>query len=349
MNKDQYSHDDIVNMLSEIIQYNEEMDQITSIASNISSTYTSLQHGMDISGITCSDLKEIISDESHNHALESLDPVHPSELLRSFVSQSSFAFALEGFLEPILLWNAWGQVAFICFAPLGIFIWCLAIADHIHAEAKILQEERKKLQDEGFYSPNANPNDWKGQEAMDDRALAKYKSATVKAYPAKQLLEELSASYDLMRIFTDTVANNTQIKPRQFVPALKKLGYVIDESNAKVYRDKSKAPKKGTIEELGYGDPSFIKHVFVKTDAHTELLPAFIKAMQKLKEEREKEDSVLEKVKRFFKVNSKEEVKPQDKITATLIIRALQATLEETEVLFKMSINLMSVLKKYSR
>ena len=348
MNNDLKFDCDMLDILNEWKQHDMEMDQLCAVVATIHSTYKALQNGMSLDGIVNPEVKDIIEAGFEQYGLESLDPIHPAELMRRTFEDCGFEFAYESVFESILLWNIWGQVAFICFVPAGIVIWCLAIADRILTEAKIIEEERKKLQEEGFYSPGANADDWKGREDMNERALARYKEAKVKAYPAKQLLDELAASYDLMRTFTDSIANNTQIKPKQIVPALKRLGYIVDESTSKIHRDKEKAPKKGTMESLGYGDPSFIKHVFVKTDAHTELLPNFIKAMEKIKQQQADQNSVTEKIKRFFKVGSKEEIKSQDKLTANLISNALQATLTETEVLFKMSIQLMSVLKKFN-
>ena len=201
----------------------------------------------------------------------------------------------------------------------------------------------------GFYAPGANPDDFRGNEDMSEKQVFKYQHATVKAYPARLLLEKLEASYTLMRIFCDGVQNNTQIKPRQLIPSLKKLGYVVDETRGKITKDPKKSVVSGTMQELGYGDPSFIKQIFVKTNPHTDLLPVFLKAMEKIKEEQKKQDSVLEKLKRFFKVATKEQAAKQDRVAIALISHALKATLEETDILFKQSIQLMGVVKKYDK
>lgn len=322
-----------------------EFDLIHTIHYN----YVALQHGMDLDGVIDGDLRRMVSEHNlSNFGFEDLNRMCPAEQYRSFIESTPYGFALEGF-ESILDWNVWSQAAFIAFFPFGFIVWSLALLERIWRESAIIIEEREKLKEQGFYAPDANPDDFKSQEDMTEKQVTKYQNATVKAYPAKLLLEELEASYTLMRIFCDGVANNTQIKPRQIIPALKKLGYIVDETRGKIRRDPNKKIVKGTMQELGYGDPSFIKQIFVKTNPHTDLLPVFIKAMEKVREEQKKQDSVVEKLKRFFKVESKEQAQKQDKVAIALISHALKVTLEETDILFKQSIQLMGVVKKYEK
>ena len=280
--------------------------------------------------------------------LEELITMNPAEQYRAFIESTPYGFALEGF-ESVLDWPVFSQVMFIAFFPFGFLIWCTGLIERIWRESKIIIEEREKLREQGFYAPGANPDDFRSQEDMNEKQLNKYHQATVKAYPAKLLLEKLESSYTLMRIFCDGVQNNTQIKPRQLIPSLKRLGYIVDEQRGKITRDPEKKIVKGTMQELGYGDPSFIKHLFAKTEPHTTLLPAFHKAMEKAQEEAKKQDSVVEKLKRFFKVTSKEQVPKQDKVAIALISHALKATLEETDLIFKQSIQLLSVVYKYEK
>ena len=342
-NIDQFEQEFDVNQM--VLDNHEDFDLIHTIHFN----YVALQHGMDLDGVIDGDLRRMVSEFSINKfGLEELLNTPPAEQYRAFVESTPYGFALEGF-ESILDWNVWSQAAFIAFFPYGFLIWSIGLIERIWAESKIIAEEREKLREQGFYSPGANPDDFRGREDMNEKQIVKYQQATVKAYPAKLLLEELEASYTLMRIFCDGVSNNTQIKPRQLIPALKRLGYVVDEQRGKISRDPNKKIVKGTMQELGYGDPSFIKQIFVKTNPHTDLLPVFLKAMEKIRDEQKKQDSVIEKLKRFFKCNSKEEAQKQDKVAIALISHALKATLEETDILFKQSIQLMGVVKKYDK
>lgn len=311
--------------------------------------YIALQHGMDLEGVIDGDLRRMVSEYNLNKfGLEELVTMHPAEQYKAFIESTPYGFALEGF-ESVLDWSVWSQAAFIAFFPFGFLIWSIGLIERIWRESKIIVEEREKLREQGFYAPGANPEDFRSQEDMNEKQMTKYQQATVKAYPAKLLLEELEASYTLLRIFCDGAQNNTQIKPRQLIPSLKKLGYIVDETRGKIHRDPNKKIVKGTMQELGYGDPNFIKHLFTKTEPHTNLLPTFHKAMEKIRDEQKKQDSVLEKLKRFFKVGSKEEAKKQDKVSIALISHALKATLEETDILFKQTIQLLGVVYKYEK
>lgn len=342
-NIEQFDQEFDVNQM--VLDSHGEFDLIHTIHFN----YVALQHGMDLAGVIDGDLRRMVSEYNINKfGLEELLSTPPSEQYRSFIESTPYGFALEGF-ESVLDWSIWAQAAFIAFFPFGFLIWSIGLIERIWEESKIIVEEREKLREQGFYAPGANPDDFRGNEDMNEKQINKYQQATVKAYPAKLLLEELEASYTLMRIFCDAVSNNTQIKPRQLIPALKRLGYIVDEQRGKISRDPNKKIVKGTMQELGYGDPSFIKQIFVKTNPHTDLLPVFLKAMEKVRDEQKKQDSVLEKLKRFFKCNSKEEAPKQDKVTIALISHALKVTLEETDILFKQSIQLMGVVKKYDK
>lgn len=327
-------------MFSEL---NAELDLVNTIYFN----HNALLNGMTLAGVTDGDLRQMISRHcSSTFGFEELDRMSDIEQYSSFIETTKYAFALEG-LEGILEWSITAQAAFIALFPGGFLIWCLALLDSIYKQSKAIEEAREQLKAEGFYNPGADPNDFRGSEELSEKNMRKYQSVTVKAYPAKLLLEKLEASYTLLRIFTDAVSNNTQLRPRQFVPSIKKLGYVVDENRGKIHKDSSKEVVKGTMASLGYGDPNFIKQIFVKTSPHTDILPEFIAAMKKIQEEQKNKESVKAKLMRFFKVGSVEEVSKQDKITALLISNALKITLTETEFLFKMALNLMSVVKKY--
>lgn len=311
--------------------------------------YIALQHGMDLEGVIDGDLRRMVSEYNLNKfGLEELVTMHPAEQYRAFIESTPYGFALEGF-ESVLDWKIFSQVMFIAFFPFGFLIWCTALIERIWRESKIIVEEREKLREQGFYAPGANPNDFRSQEDMDETQVKKYLKATVKAYPAKLLLEKLEASYTLIRIFCDAAKTDTVLKPRQLIPALKRLGYVVDEQRGKINKDPEKKIVKGTMQELGYGDPNFIKHLFAKTEPHTTLLGEFHKAMEKLQQEAKKQDSVVEKLKRFFNVTSKEQVPKQDKVAIALVSHALKVTLEETDVIFKQSIQLLSVVYKYEK
>ena len=71
--------------------------------------------------------------------------------------------------------------------------------------------------------------------------------------------------------------------------------------------------------------------------------------MKKIQEEQKNQESVKAKLLKFFKVGKVEEASKQDKITALLISNALKVTLTETEILFKMAIQLMAVVKKFDK
>jgi len=328
-----------------IADFTAELNMVHLIHSN----YISLQNGMDLSCITDGDLRRIVSEYNLNtFGLEELIDMPDHEQYKAFINTTPYAFALEG-LESVLDWSVFSQVMFIAFFPFGYLVWCTALIERIWRESKIIMEEREKLREQGFYAPDANPDDFRGNEDMNEKQMKKYLQASVKAYPAKLLLEKLEASYTLMRIFCDGAQNNTKIKPRQLIPSLKRLGYVVDEQRGKINQDPNKKIVKGTMQELGYSDPSFIKHLFAKTEPHTTLLPEFHKAMEKAKEEAKKQDSVVEKLKRFFKVTSKEQVSKQDKAAIALVAHALKVTLEETDIIFKQTIQLLSVVYKYEK
>lgn len=340
---EQYENDFDVNQM--VLDDYGEFDLIHDIHFN----YVALQHGMELAGVIDGDLRRMVSEYNVNKfGLEDLINMHPAEQYRAFIESTPYGFALEG-LESILDWGIWSQAAFCAFFPGGFLIWSLALIERIWRESAIIIEEREKLREQGFYAPGANPDDFRSTEDMTDKQVAKYQNVTVKAYSAKLLLEKLEASYTLMRIFCDTTTNNTQLKPRQLVPSLKKLGYVVNESNGKINKDPAKKEVKDTMQNLGYGDPSFIKQIFVKTTPHTDLLPTFRKSMERLQEEQKNKESVLEKVKRFFKVDSKEKVSKQDKAAIALVAHALKVTLEETDILFKQSIQLMGIVKRYDK
>jgi hypothetical protein len=328
-----------------ITDFNAELDLVNTIYFN----YNALLNGMTLAGVTDGDLRQMISRHcSSTFGFEQLDSMSDADQYKSFIKTTRYAFALEGF-EGIFDWSIKAQACFIAFFPGGFYIWCLALAESIFKQSKAIEEARAELKAEGFYNPGANPNDFHGTEEFTEKSLNKYKAASVKAYQAKILLEKLDASYSLLRIFTDAVSNNSQLRPRQFIPSIKKLGYIVDEQHGKLRKDSSKEVVKGTMASLGYGDPNFIKQVFTKTSMHTEILPEFIKAMKFIQEEQKNKDSVKSKLMQFFKVSNVEAASKQDKIAALLISNALRTTLIETEHLFKMSLNLMSVVKKYDK
>lgn len=328
------------------LELNAELDLVSTIHFN----HTALVNGMTLDGISDGDLRRMIAEyNSSMFGFEDLELMNDAEKYSSFIQSTPYAFALEEFAEAIIEWPIMGQVAFIAFVPGGFILWCLSLAESIYRQSKEIAEAREQLKEEGFYNPGANPEDFKGDEAMSEKAIAKYSAASVKAYSAKLMLDKLEASYNLLRIFTDTAANNTQLKARNIIPSLKKLGYSVDENRGKIRKDPSKELVKGTMSSLGYGDPNFIKQLFVKTTPHTNILPEFISAMKKIQEEQKNEDSVKAKLLRFFKVSDVKEASKQDKITTLLISNALKTTLIETEHLFKMTLQLMAIVKKYDK
>ena len=333
-----------------IDQMNLELDAELDLVNTIHFNHAALVNGMTLDGIVDGDLRSMISNHTYStFGFEGLNMMSDAEKYSEFIKSTPYAFALEGFIESIIEWPVMGQAAFVAFVPGGFVLWCLSLAESIYKQSKAIEEAREQLKSEGFFNEGANPDDFRGSEAMSEKELAKFGSVTVKAYPAKLLFEKLEASYNLLRIFTDTAANNTQLKPRQIIPSLKKLGYIVDENRGKIRKDSTKDLVRGTMSSLGYGDPNLIKQIFVKTTPHTDLLPEFINAMKKIQQEQKDAESVKAKLLRFFKVGSVKEASKQDKIVALLISNALKTTLMETEHLFKMSLQLMAIVKKYDK
>lgn len=331
----------------------EENTTLLDTLSTIHFNYVALQNGMDLNGILDSDLKAMVEKyHAETCSMEEYDTLLPAEQYRRFIESTPYAFALEGWFEGILDWSIPYQALFICLFPGGIIFWCLGVLDRIRSDSQAIEKARKELEAEGFYRQGQmpverEPDPMIGREEFTEKSLNKYRQATIKAYPAKQLIAELEASYNLMRIFCDAASGHTTIKIRQIVPSLKKLGYDVDEKRGKIRRNPQMKIQKGTVANLGYGDPNLIKQIFIKTTPHTDLLPEFKKALEQIKKEQEDKTGIMAKIKQFFRVNSKEEIKPENKAYAAIIGEALKVTLLETEVLFRMSLNLLSTVKKF--
>lgn len=339
--------------LLEFMSFEDENNTLLETLSTIHFNYKALQHGMDLEGILDKDLKDLV--ERHHvetSALEDFDSIIPSEQYRRFIASTPYAFALEGCFEGLLDWSIPAQALFICLFPGGIFFWCLGVLDRIRSDSQAIEKARQELEAEGFYRkgqmpPEKDNTPFIGREEFTEKSLNKYKAASVKAYPAKQLIAELEASYNLMRIFCDAATGHTAIKLRQIVPSLKKLGFDVDENRGKIRRNPQMKEQRGTVADLGYGDPNLIKQIFAKITPHTDLLPEFKKALEQIQKQQADKTGIVAKLKQFFKVGSREEVKPQDKAYAAIVSQALKVTLSETEALFRMTLNLLSTVKKY--
>lgn len=339
--------------LLEFMSFEDENNTLLETLSTIHFNYKALQHGMDLEGILDKDLKDLV--ERHHvetSALEDFDSIIPSEQYRRFIASTPYAFALEGCFEGLLDWSIPAQALFICLFPGGIFFWCLGVLDRIKSDSQAIEKARQELEAEGFYRkgqmpPEKDNTPFIGREEFTEKSLNKYKAASVKAYPAKQLIAELEASYNLMRIFCDAASGHTAIKLRQIIPSLKKLGFDVDENRGKIRRNPQMKEQRGTVADLGYGDPNLIKQIFAKITPHTDLLPEFKKALEQIQKQQADKTGIMAKLKQFFKVGSREEVKPQDKAYAAIVSQALKVTLSETEALFRMTLNLLSTVKKY--
>lgn len=344
----------MIDPLLEFMSFEDENNTLLETLSTIHFNYKALQHGMNLEGILDKDLKDLV--ERHHvetSALEDFDSIIPSEQYRRFIASTPYAFALEGWFEGLLDWSIPSQALFICLFPGGIFFWCLGILDRIKSQSQAIEKARQELEAEGFYRegqmppPPKEPDPMIGREEFTEKSLNKYKAASVKAYPAKQLIVELEASYNLMRIFCDAASGHTAIKLRQIIPSLKKLGFDVDENRGKIRRNPQMKEQRATIAELGYGDPNLIKQLFVKTTPHTDLLPEFKKALEHIQKEQADKTGLVAKFKQFFSVGSREEVKPENKAYAAIIGSALKVTLSETEVLFRMTLNLLATVQKF--
>lgn len=339
----------------EMSRFEEENLTLLDTLSTIHFNYVALQNGMSLNGIIDQDLRAMVE---HHHtdtcSLEEYETTLPAEQYRKFIESTPFGFALEGWFESILDWSIPGQAVFICLFPGGFIFWCLGVLDRIRSDSQAIEKARRELEAEGFYRqgqmppPPKEPDPMIGREDLTEKALNKYKQASVKAYPAKQLITELEASYNLMRIFCDAAQARTEIKLRQIIPALKKLGYEVDEQRGKIRRNPQMKEQRGTMADLGYGDPNLIKQIFVKTTPHTDLLPQFKKALEQIQKEQADKTGIVAKFKQFFKVGSREEVKPESKTYGAIVSAALKTTLSETEILFRMSLNLLAMVQKYS-
>ena len=339
--------------LLEFMSFEDENNTLLETLSTIHFNYKALQHGMDLEGILDKDLKDLV--ERHHvetSALEDFDSIIPSEQYRRFIASTPYAFALEGCFEGLLDWSIPAQALFICLFPGGIFFWCLGILDRIRSDSQAIEKARQELEAEGFYRkgqmpPEKDNTPFIGREEFTEKSLNKYKAASIKAYPAKQLITELEASYNLMRIFCDAATGHTAIKLRQIIPSLKKLGFDVDENRGKIRRNPQMKEQRGSVADLGYGDPNLIKQIFAKITPHTDLLPEFKKALEQIQKQQADKTGITAKLKQFFKVGSREEVKPQDKAYAAIVSQALKVTLSETEALFRMTLNLLATVKKY--
>ena len=269
------------------------------------------------------------------------------EHFKDYCSSQGYSFGQE-----LLEWIANRSVAFhvvLCLTGVGVFVYFLALLEHMYKNCKVIEEQRERLRSEGFYDQNTDPNSFKGTEDMDEKQLAKYKAAKIKAYEAYVLLEKLGAAYDLMRIFTDAMANNTPCTLKQCTPSFKKLGYFIDQNTGKVQQDPKKVVISGTIESLGYSDPNRIKHMFTLVDRIDKLIPDMVKVFKEQQKQAADQNSLLSKIKSIFKVNNPQDIPQADKATAAALGHVLKTTLDEANVIIKQVIDLLSVVFKYEK